>query len=479
MLLSKMFEGAPNLEIEGLCIDSRKAQKNYMFFCVEGLENDGHKFVDSAIKNGAIAIVHTKDISSEQPGIAYIKVADMNKMINDVSDLFFGQPSRKMTVFGITGTNGKTSTANIIKDIMSSYKPCGYIGTIAISYGDVVKAPDLTTPDPIVIHSNLKDMVDHGMKAVAIEVSSHGLALGRVDTVDFDYGIFTNLTYDHLDFHKTMENYFEAKKLLFRNLKLGATAILNRDDISYEELEKCCPAKYVSYGIDNEADYRATNIVMTPDGTKFTLTFQGQDYIVTTNLVARYNVYNLMGAMAAVHQSGIPLDEIVLKVCRLSQIDGRMEKINEGQSFNLIVDYAHTPDGFEKVFEYGKAITPKGNSIVAVFGCAGKRDKAKRSVLGSIAGKYCDKVIVTEEDPRTERADEIAEEIRSGITNTENVYIPNRYQAIEEAINGAKKGDCILILGKGDEEYMYRQDGREPWMGDHVAARKAVHKLLG
>ena len=479
MLLSEIFQAAPDVEIKGLCLDSRNVKKGDVFFCIEGQEADGHDFVDSAIKNGAVAIVHRKELSKKESEITYIKVQDVSKSLNIACDLFFGQPSKKMTMFGITGTNGKTSTANIIKDVISKDKPCGYIGTIAISYGDVVKAPDLTTPDPIILHSNLKEMVDHGMKAVALEVSSHGLALGRVETIDFDYAIFTNLTYDHLDFHKTMENYFEAKKRLFKELKPEGVAILNRDDVSFDELLECCRGKRVSYGIDNEADYRAVDIKMNPKGTEFTLIHEGEKYEVVTNLVAKYNVYNLMGAIAALNQSGMPLEDIVKQVASISQIDGRMEKIDEGQDFNVIVDYAHTPDGFEKIFEYGKAITPKDKRMVVVFGCAGKRDKAKRSVLGSIAGKYCDKVIVTEEDPRNEKVEDIAREICSGIKNTENIYIPNRYQAIEEAIRGAKSGDCVLILGKGDEPYMYREKGREPWVGDHVAAKEAVHKLLG
>ncbi len=474
MLLSEMFAGKPEIEIQGLCIDSRKAKKGDLFFCLKGLEADGHRFAENACRAGAVAVVHSDDLKQCE-GIAYIKVEDVNGELNRICDLFNGHPSRKMTVFGVTGTNGKTTTTSIISDVY--HKPCGYMGTIAVRYGDVSKIPNLTTPDALEIHENLKAMADYGMESVAMEVSSHGLAMGRVDAVDFDAAIFTNLTYDHLDYHKTMENYFEAKKLLFKNMKKDGVAVLNADDISFEGLAECVSCRYVTYGVNADADYRAENIELAPDGSTFDLLHDGKRYAVKTNLVALYNLYNLLGAIAGMHQMGMAIEEMLPRLTKITQIDGRMEIIDEGQDFHVIVDYAHTPDGFEKVFQYGQEIS-RGKKIYAVFGCAGKRDKVKRKVLGQIAEKYCDKVFVTEEDPRDEKAEDIAAMIMSGIPEGKAVFIGDRYEAIEMAVGTAETGDCVLILGKGDESYMYYENGREPWMGDHLAAKKALAKRL-
>lgn len=476
MLLSKIFDNAPEIEISGLSIDSRTVKQNEMYFCLEGLVSDGHDFIKDAIEHGAICIVHSRELENMRDGIAYIKVGDVNKTLNQIASKFYGYPSRDLFVFGVTGTNGKSSVASIIKDAYSNHAPCGYIGTISISYGNITLPPKLTTPDPISIHESLHEMVENGMKAVALEVSSHGLELGRVMSVDFDIAIFTNLTYDHLDFHGTFENYFEAKKKLFTNLKPDGVAVLNSDDEYFEELLNVTPARCVSYGIQNDADYHADSIKIGTDGSSFVLTHDNMIYEVHTNLVALYNIYNLLGAMAAMCEAGIPLEEIVQDVSNISQIEGRMERIDEGQPFNVIVDFAHTPDGLEKVFEYARSITAEDRSIISVFGSAGKRDTQKRKIFGEIASRYCDNIILTEDDPRDESAREIANEIRGGIQNTNNIFIENRYDAIRQAIESANVGDCVLILGKGDEVFMYREFGREPWIGDHKAARHCIRK---
>lgn len=474
MLLSEMFEGKPEVEIQGLCIDSRKAKAGDLFFCLKGLEADGHKFAENACKAGAVAVVHSDELKQCE-GVSYIRAEDVNGELNRICDLFNGHPSQKMTVFGVTGTNGKTTTTSIISDVYD--KPCGYMGTIAVRYGGVSKIPSLTTPDALEIHENLKEMVDHGMESVAMEVSSHGLAMGRVDAVDFDVAIFTNLTYDHLDYHKTMENYFEAKKILFKNMKKNGVAVLNADDISFEGLAECVNCRYVSYGVKADADYRAEEVKLSSEGSEFVLVNGGKRYNVKTNLVALYNIYNLLGAMAGMHETGMAIEDMLPLLTDISQIDGRMENISMGQDFHVIVDYAHTPDGFEKVFQYAEEIAA-GRKIYSVFGCAGKRDKVKRKVLGQIAGKYCHKVFVTEEDPRDEKAEDIAAAIMSGMEEGKADFIADRYEAIETAVKAAETGDCVLVLGKGDEPYMYYEHGRGPWMGDNEAARKALEKIL-
>lgn len=476
MKLSQMFENAPDIDITGLCMDSRTAKEQDMYFCMEGMVHDGHEFIDDVIDKGVKCIVHSKPITDMRKGVAYIQVESVNRTLNRVASLFYGHPSRQMKIFGVTGTNGKSTTTSIIRDVYSHVHPTGYIGTISISYGEVSMPPSLTTPDAILIHKTLKDMLDAGMEACALEVSSHGLELGRVQSVDFDIAVFSNLTYDHLDFHGTIENYFEAKKKLFSNLKKEGTAVLNIDDPYYDRLVEACEAKTVSYGIHHDADYHADDIKIGTSGSTFTLQHDGRTYMIETNLVALYNIYNLLSAIAAMNEAGFPIEEQIPYLNTLHQIEGRMERIDEGQLFNVIVDFAHTPDGMEKVFEYAKDITDDGHSIISVFGSAGKRDTKKRKVFGEIASRYCDSIILTEDDPRDEDPREIANEIKSGIADTNNIFIADRYAAIRQAIESANVKDTVLILGKGDEVFMYREFGREPWMGDHNVARHCIRK---
>ena len=481
MKLSLLFEGAPEIEITGLAMDSRKVKPGSIFFCLKGLEADGHDFAGKAADAGAAAIVHSEPVE-KRDGVCYLHRENVMQELNRICDLFYGSPSHRLTMFGVTGTNGKSTTASIISDIFSAEVPCGYMGTIAVRYGNYSRVPTLTTPDQIEVHSDLAEMAEHGMKAAAMEVSSHGLSMGRVDSVDFDCAIFTNLTYDHLEYHKTMENYFEAKKLLFRHMKNDGIAVLNADDeASIEGLKECCACRYVTYGtgVLGPADYMAEDVRLTTEGTEFTLVTKEGARHVRTNLIALYNIYNLLAAIAAMHECGMPLDKMLPLLEDIPQVDGRMEIIDEGQDFGVIVDYAHTPDGFDKVFEYGDAITKDGGDIIAVFGSAGKRDKVKRKVLGAIAGRHCAQVVVTEEDPRNEKASDIGAVILSGVKESGGcgVFVEDRKTAIEKAIRMAKPGDLVLILGKGDESYMYYEDGRVPWIGDNEAAREALRKL--
>lgn len=511
MLLSKLFPDRPELrgrmdvDIAGLTLDSRTVKPGYLFFCIKGYETDGHRFAGKAHDAGAAAIVCTEPVE-ELPGTVYIHVEDMNAEINRISDLYFGRPSRHMTMFGATGTNGKSTLTSVISDVYSHYRPCGYMGTIAIRYGDYSRVPNLTTPDQIETHSNLKEMVDHGMEACAMEVSSQGLDRGRVDSVDFDCAVFTNLTHDHLDYHKTMERYLAAKERLFTNLKPEAVAVLNADDvISIDALKRDIRCRFVTYGTDqgqeltdengypvhgthspvgspDTIDYFAQEIQQSATGCTFTLCHAGKTYRVTTNLAALYNVYNLLGAIAAMHECGMPIEEMLPYLEHVAQVDGRMDRVEEGQDFTVIVDYAHTPDGYEKIFGYAKEITEKnGGHIYAAFGCPGKRDTVKRPIMGEIAGRYADGVVLTSQDPRGSDPREIAEDILEGVRKTDCAweFEPDREKAIEKAIRHAGPGDVVLTLGKGGESYMYHEEGRRPWMTDKAACRKALRKLLG
>lgn len=476
MRLSRLFKNAPTINITGLSFDSRKVQPGNIYFCLPGMTFDGHDFINQAIEKGAKCIVHSKKLEYMPEGAVYIRVNDVTDAMNQCAKIFYSRPAEKMLMYGITGTNGKSTIANIIRSIRNTVEPCGYIGTISIEYGNIKLAPDLTTPDALFLQEKLSDMVRTGMKACALEVSSHGLAQHRVDAIDFDVAIFTNFTYDHLDFHGTLDNYFEAKSILFKNrVKANGVSILNIDDEKYEELKELSNARVVSYGIDKECDYRAINVEINSKESKFDLVHDGKIYHVHTNLVATYNIYNLLATIAALHETNMSLEDIIVQCKNLPQVDGRLEQIDLGQPFNVVVDFAHTPDGMEKIMQFGKSIA-KDHKVIAVFGSAGKRDVAKRKVFGEIADQYCDKVILTEDDPRDEDPKEIADQIKEGIQNTQNIFIQDRYEAIRQAVENAGKGDVILLLGKGDEPYLYRENGRAPWIGDNVAVKECIEK---
>lgn len=471
-----------NIEIDGITLDSRKVKEGFMFVCIKGLETDGHRYIDKAVEAGAAAIVYCEPLgnfacTSQERKVCYIKVEDTVGELAAAANVFYDDPSSHLKMFAVTGTNGKTTTSSIISGVFSHCKPCGYMGTIAVKYGNTTKKTSLTTPDPVEIQSNLAEMRDNGMKAAAMEVSSHGLAMRRTRAIDFDCAIFTNLTYDHLDYHKTMENYFEAKKILFKELKSSAVAVLNRDDEkTFDALVACTGAKCVSYGIDNEADYSAIDLVLKKDGSEFTLRHAGKEYRIKTNLIAKYNIYNLLAAVAAMKECGMDIEEMIPYLNKIPQVAGRMDVVNLGQAYRVIVDYAHTPDGFEKIFEYAREVVEPDSNIYAVFGSAGKRDRKKRSVLGEIAGKSANLVLVTEEDPRNESADGIAEEIIRGVKKSggKAVKILDRRTAINYAVDMAKPGDMILILGKGTEDYMAYEDGKRAWDGDLKVASDRV-----
>lgn len=476
MFLSELFENVPEIEIKSLMSDSRQKRPNSIFFCLKGMVSDGHKFVGQAIKNGAIVIVHSDPIEQTDPTVTYIKVKNVLYVFNKVADAFYGFPSHQMKMIGITGTNGKSSTACIIRDLYNDYMPTGYIGTIAISYGNVKLPPLLTTPDIDDLHGILKDMKEAGIKACALEVSSIGIEQGRVDSIDFDLGIYTNLTHDHLDYHGTMENYFLAKKKFFDQLKPEAYAITNVDDPYGMKMVQDTSAKVVTYGIENDADYKIIKYQLQSTGTIFTLQCNGMQYELETNLVAKFNLYNLLGAIVALNLSGVSITQIMEKLKHIKQIEGRVERIHKGQPFNIVIDFAHTPDGIEKLCEYGLAITPKNSRIIAITGSAGKRDTEKRPVFGQILDKYADMIILTEDDPRDEKVMDICNQIATGISKTPYIIVEDRYDAIRQAIEIADEKDTILILGKGDEKFIYRQYGREPYEGDDVIAKEVLEK---
>jgi UDP-N-acetylmuramoyl-L-alanyl-D-glutamate--2,6-diaminopimelate ligase len=476
MKLSELFDDVPDIEIRSLMADSRKKRPDSIFFAVRGMMYDGHKFIEQAIANGARVIVHSEPVANMHDDITYIQVKDVTAAFNKVADAFYGHPSHHLTMYGITGTNGKSSIATILRDLLNHFEPTGHIGTIAIEYGNVKLPPLLTTPDIDDLHGILKDMVDAGMKACTLEASSVGIEQGRVDAIDFDVCGFTNLTSEHLDYHGTMPNYFNAKKRLFDQMKPEGAVVTNADDPYGMKITADAPCKVVTYGIDHPADYQVVKYQLLKDATMITLEHEGRQYQIRSNLVARFNIYNLVCAIAMLNQKGIAIEDMVPYMSGLNQVEGRMERINDGQPFNMVVDFAHTPDSIEKVCQYAAAITPKDKRIIAVTGSSGQRDTAKRPEIGRILDQYCDMIILTEEDPRNEKIRDICEEIASGIENTDFIIIEDRYDAIRESVELTDPNDTILILGKGDEKYIFTEFGREPYEGDDVIAHEVLSK---
>lgn len=462
--ISEMFDIDSDVVVEHLLTDSRKHVKNSLFFCVKGLVNDGHKFVDSAIKNGAIAVVHSDELDNYDSNIVYIKVEDVTDELNRVAALFYNDPSSKLNVFAVTGTNGKTTVSSLIYDILNYEKNTGYIGTINIAYNNKSITAQYTTPEVIDLQRVMADMCNENVEALAIEVSSHSLIQKRVNALKYDYAIFTNLSHEHLDYHGTMDDYFMAKAKLFENLSDNQYAIINIDDEYGLKLFEIDIINKVSYGIDNEADYYAKDVEYFVDKTKFTLVVDNDEYLVESNLVAKFNLSNLLATIAALHLDGMELSRIIEIVKDLKQISGRVERISFNDKFSVIVDYAHTPDGFLKLFTYAKSIV-KDKRIISVFGSAGERDVLKRSILGEIANEYSDMIILTADDPRKESIQKISKQIAEKITKN-YIVIENRYDAIYQAIELANSGDIILVMGKGNDQYMALEDGKEAYAGD-------------
>lgn len=478
MLLSKMFEDAPDIQIDGFMQNSKNYLENSMFFCINGIEHDGHNYVNQAIKNGAICIVHTKELETYQDDITYIKVKDIKSVLSKAINIFYKNPSENIDLFGVTGTNGKTTICNIITRLLSKSVNTGYMGTLGVFYNDEKLPPLLTTLDIMDNYKLLDKMIKSDVKACAMEVSSIGLVAGRVSKLDYKIAIYSNLTHDHLDYHGDFKSYINAKKILFDNLKEDAFAIMNSDDMYYRDLITDCKSKIVTYGIDSKADFQAFDVKYYKDNTTFNLKVFDKQYYIETNLVAKFNIYNLLASISALYCYGIKIEDLIKELQTIPKIEGRMDIINENQNFNVIVDFAHTPDGLEKVMLYAKKITKKNNRIIAVFGSAGKRDVLKRKIFGQLADKYCDLLILTEDDPRDEDVIEIAEEIATGVANINYLIIENRNLAINQAISLANAEDTVIILGKGNEKFIYREFGKVDYDGDEIIAKNAIIELM-
>ena len=477
MDIKLLFDVDFDLNVTGIATDNRRVQPGDLFVCIKGYTADGHSFVKQAEEAGAVAIVCEHTI--ENIGIPQIIVADTKVELPRLAHLIFNKPTEKLNLFGLTGTNGKTTTAYILEHLLGGFEGhVGYIGTNGIRYNDVFIEPKNTTPEPLSLQQTFNQMVDEGVKNVAIEVSSHALELHRVDYCRFKVALFTNLTPEHLDFHPTMDEYFEAKYKLFTMLTPDGYAIVNLDDeygVRLVNRIRAVHQRVYTYGIDTDADFKAMNVTMTTSGTAFTLKSPVGEYEVKTPLLGTFNVHNALGAMASAYAAGMPMEQIVNLIAKLSPVDGRMEIINEGQDFTVIVDYAHTPDGVEKVLEFVNDI--KQNSVKVVIGCPGDRDRTKRPVIAKLSVDYADDVIFTTDDPHSEDPEDILNEMTQGMEESHYEVIVDRIKAIEAAINKAQKNDIVLIAGRGHEKVQYWKSGNIE-LDDREVAKEILRKKL-
>jgi len=471
-------QGSRNGNVDALCFDSRKAGPASVFFALPGLKADGRRFAEDAVERGASVIVTQAPIASLD--VTQIIVTDARAAMADMASAFFGRPSRQMKVFAVTGTNGKTTSAFLVQHLCeSSNTPCGLLGTIQYRIGsEVIDAPH-TTPESVELQGLLRRMRDAGCDAVAMEASSHALAQRRVRGMLLDAAIFTNLTQDHLDYHGSMDAYFEAKALLFEGLasqegKRGK-AILNGDERYGSRLQdrfgKRVPV--VTYGVGNGCDFRASNIQASQTGTTFQLDAQGRQHLVRLPLIGRFNVMNTLGALAAVVSNGLDLRGCVQALAEAPQVPGRLQRIPVKRSFQVFVDYAHTPDALENVLRTLRDLRPR--RIITVFGCGGDRDRAKRPMMARAVEALSDFAILTSDNPRSEDPQRILRDVETGLRGDSHTTVEDRRDAIFEAVRLAGSGDVVLIAGKGHEDYQELATGRIAF-SDVAVATEAVKR---
>jgi len=452
--------------VPGLTYDSRKIESGFVFVCVEGFKTDGHNYAGGALEKGAGAIVAQKPVDIPE-GVPLVLVRDSRRALALMAAAFAGHPSRQLTMVGITGTNGKTTTTFLVEQIFreKGYK-VGLIGTIMNKIGDKILPVTNTTPESLDLQLLLKEMADSGVSHVVMEVSSHALELERVAGVEYDTAVFTNISQDHLDFHGTMEKYLEAKQKLFANLGLYTEktrtkcAVVNVDDPSAGNIIKAAAGKVITYGVENKCDIRAANINLRAEGVSFDVLTPGGDIYLQLHLTGMFNVYNVLAAFAVGYAQEIEPDALKKALESVKGVPGRLEKVDEGQDFAVLVDYAHTPDGLENIIRAARGFT-KGR-VITVFGCGGDRDRSKRPIMGEISARLSDYSVLTSDNPRTEDPlfilSHIEEGVRRVVDRSGYSIIPDRREAIAYVLNMARAEDVVIIAGKGHETYQIVQD---------------------
>ena len=456
-----------DLEIKGVTCDSRKVEEGFAFVCINGALSDGHDYAKTALEKGASVIVCERDLKIKNQ----IIVKDTHATFASMSAKWFGEPSKDLKLVGVTGTNGKTSVTYMLKKILETLGfKVGLIGTIQNMVGDEIIATQNTTPGAYELNSLFSLMKEKGCSYVIMEVSSHALDQCRVYNLDFEVAMFTNLTQDHLDYHVTMENYLEAKKKLFRMCK---TAVINADDQYAKQLIEGLACKVVTYSTGNDSTFSAKAVNYRPTSVEYELVSDTILQHIKVNTGGRFTVYNSLCAICCALELGFSAIEIADAIKLLEGVKGRAEVVPCDKDFTIIIDYAHTPDGLKNILSSFRDC--EKNRIVALFGCGGDRDKTKRPIMGSVAVRYADFVIVTSDNPRSEAPSAIIEDILVGLDGTPTPYkvIENRIEAIKYAVKTAQKGDIIVLAGKGHETYQILSTGTI-----HLDEREVVAEAL-
>ncbi len=447
-------EGSTHVDTQGLALDSRKVEPGSVFVAIDGVAADGHAFIDNAVQQGAVAVVHEHEVDDKQPGIVYVKVADTKEAMAIMASNFYDNPSENLQLVGVTGTNGKTTVATLLYQLFSNagYK-VGLISTVVIKIGDKSFPTRLTTPDSLTINAYLKQMNEVGVEYCFMEASSHGIAQKRTAGLHFAGGIFTNLSHDHLDYHKTFAEYRNVKKSFFDHLPKSAFALTNSDDKNGLYMLQNSKAIKKTYALKTLADYKAKIL---EDG------FQGMllnidNTEVWTKLIGDFNAYNLLAIYAAADLLGLPKGDNLVHLSELVPVEGRFEYVlSPSKEITAIVDYAHTPDALANVLKTINSIRSKNETLLTVVGCGGDRDKTKRPEMGKVAAELSDKVIYTSDNPRSEEPELIIKDIEAGVPPQayhKTLSIVNRKEAIKTACCMTNPGDIILIAGKGHETY--------------------------
>lgn len=470
----EVLQGNEDIEIESVEYDSRNVKQNSLFVCIKGYATDGHKYAEMASQNGASAIVCEDSIDISNRNNTIIKVKDSRKALAVIGSNYYHNPSKKMKIIGVTGTNGKTTTTFMLKTILEKEgKKVGLVGTIANYIGNEKLHTERTTPESFELQKLFAEMVDKGCEYCVMEVSSHSLALDRVYGIEFAAGIFTNITRDHLDFHKTFENYYQAKFKLFENSKF---AVVNIDD-SYgknvvKDLKQMGKDDIITVSIKEESDFKAYDEKCESRHIAFKIDIDNKQEEFVVGMPGEFNIYNSLGAIATMKKLGISLDSIKKGIEEVV-VAGRCEMV--GRKFNLpftiIVDYAHTPDGLDNILKTARGFTK--NKLISVFGCGGDRDKVKRPQMGKIGSDISDIAIITSDNPRTEDPVSIINDVVKGIDKDNYEVIENRKDAIKRAIELAGEGDVIVIAGKGHEDYQILNTGKI-----HFDEREVVDDIL-
>ena len=449
--------GNINTDFNKIEYDSRNVEDGDVFVCISGFKTDGHTYAKMAYEKGASVIICEKDIEKFNDTITIIKVSNTRKVLGEISANFYNNPSKELNLIGVTGTNGKTTTTFLIKSVLEKIKhKVGIIGTIENLIGDKALHTERTTPESLELQKLFRQMKSENVDDVVMEVSSHSLDLYRVDSCNFNIGIFTNLTQDHLDYHKTMENYKIAKSRLF---ELCEKSVINIDDKAGEFMvSKSAGKPVITFAIDRDADLKAEDIHISSDGVKFKLDYKDKQYSVELNIPGKFSIYNALGAIGTCILMDIPMEVILDGLKDNKGVKGRFQTIKSEKGFNAIVDYAHTPDGLENILETAKEFV-KGK-IITVFGCGGDRDRTKRPIMGEIAGNLSDFCIITSDNPRTEDPALILDDVEEGTKRTACKYVKivDRKEAIYKAVEMAEKDDIIVIAGKGHENYQIFKD---------------------